>query len=171
MARARELIASGAAAETAWHDAAAETAEQLRALDDPLLAGRAVDVEDVGARVVAALTGAGPALALEGVIVDDELTPRETAALDPQLVRAIATARGTPTAHAAILARALGLPGVVGLGPAVLAIPGGHPGAARRRRGHGAGGAGRAGRGRRPRAGRGRPRAAAPRGSTPASPR
>jgi multiphosphoryl transfer protein len=127
LARARELIASGAAAETAWHDAAGETAELLCALDDPLLAGRAVDVEDVGARVVAALTGAGPALALEGVIVGDELTPRETAALDPQLVKAVATARGTPTAHAAILARALGLPGVVGLGPAVLAIPEGTP--------------------------------------------
>ena len=127
LARARELIASGSAAEAAWHDAAAETAEQLRALDDPLLAGRAVDVEDVGARVVAALTGTGPALALEGVIVGEELTPRETAALDPQLVKAIATARGTPTAHAAILARALGLPGVVGLGPAVLAIPEGTP--------------------------------------------
>lgn len=127
LARARKLIASGAAAETAWHDAAGETAEQLRTLDDPLLAGRAVDVEDVGARVVAALTGASPALAIEGVIVGDELTPRETAALDPQLVKAIATARGTPTAHAAILARALGLPAVVGLGPAVLAIPEGTP--------------------------------------------
>jgi multiphosphoryl transfer protein len=127
VARARELIASGATAEGAWHDAAAETAGQLRALDDPLLAGRAVDVEDVGARVVAALTGAEPALALEGVVVGDELTPRETAALDPQLVQAIATARGTPTAHAAILARALGLPGVVGLGRAVLAIPDGTP--------------------------------------------
>ena len=127
LARTRELIASGATAERAWHDAAAQTAEQLRALDDPLLAGRAVDVEDVGARVVASLTGAGPAVPLEGVIVGDELTPRETAALDPERVKAIATARGTPTAHAAILARALELPGVVGLGPAVLAIPEGTP--------------------------------------------
>ena len=121
--------------------------------------------------MVAALTGAGPALALEGVIVDDELTPRETAALDPQLVKAIATARGTPTAHAAILARALGLPGVVGLGPAVLAIPEGTPvlldgdrarcwwrRTSRPRQTPASG---------RPR----RPRAGAPRGSTPASPR
>ncbi len=127
LARTRELIGSGATAERAWHDAAAETATQLRSLDDPLLSARAVDVEDVGGRVVAALTGAGPAVALEGVIVGDELTPRETAALDPELVKAIATARGTPTAHAAILARALGLPCVVGLGPEVLAIPDGTP--------------------------------------------
>ena len=127
LARTRELIASGATAERAWHDAASETTQQLRALDDPLLAGRAVDVEDVGARVVASLTGVAPAVALEGVVVGDELTPRDTAALDPERVKAIATARGTPTAHAAILARALGLPGVVGLGPAVLAIPEGTP--------------------------------------------
>jgi multiphosphoryl transfer protein len=125
--RTRELIGSGATAERAWHEAAAETASQLRSLDDPLLSARAVDVEDIGGRVVAALTDGGPAVVPEGVIVGDELTPRETAALDPKLVKAIATARGTPTAHAAILARALGLPGVVGLGPEVLAIPQGTP--------------------------------------------
>jgi phosphocarrier protein FPr len=56
------------------------------------------------------------------VLVAGELTPRDTAALDPALVRGIATAHGTATAHAAILARALGLPAVVGLGPLVLAI-------------------------------------------------
>jgi phosphoenolpyruvate-protein phosphotransferase/dihydroxyacetone kinase phosphotransfer subunit len=129
VAAARSAIEQGAAAESAWYDASDQTATQLRSLDDPLLAGRAADVEDVGARVVAVLTGGEPSSgpALEGVVVGDELTPRDAAGLDPRLVKAIATARGTPTAHAAILARALGLPAVVGLGPAVLAIAEGTP--------------------------------------------
>jgi multiphosphoryl transfer protein len=129
LTKARAAIEAGAAAENAWHAASGEVASQLRALDDPLLAQRAADVEDVGQRVVAALGGeeARPTIELDGVIVSEELTPRDTAALDPKLVKAIATARGTPTAHAAILARALGLPGVVGLGGSVLAIAEGTP--------------------------------------------
>jgi multiphosphoryl transfer protein len=124
LTRARAEIDSGATAERAWRTASEETAAQWRGLDDRMLRERAADVEDVGRRVLAALAGreARPTLAGEGVVVSDELTPRDTAALDPALVKAIATARGTPTAHAAILARALGLPAVVGLGPSVLAI-------------------------------------------------
>ena len=49
-------------------------------------------------------------------------TPAAAAALDPDRVLGIVTARGSATAHAAILARALGLPAVVGLGDAVLEI-------------------------------------------------
>jgi phosphocarrier protein FPr len=77
----------------------------------------------VGRRVVAAITGAEVAGAgASGIVIADELTPADAAGLDPEHVLAIATARGSTTAHAAILARALGLPAVVGLGPAVLAV-------------------------------------------------
>ena len=44
-------------------------------------------------------------------MIAGELTPGDAATLDPALVTGIATAHGTATAHAAILARALGLPG------------------------------------------------------------
>ena len=55
-------------------------------------------------------------------MIADELTPTDAAGLDPDRVLGIVTARGSATAHAAILARALGLPAVVGLGDAVLGI-------------------------------------------------
>ena len=55
-------------------------------------------------------------------MIADELTPADAARLDPALVLGIATARGSSTSHAAILARALGLPAVVGLGDGVLGI-------------------------------------------------
>jgi multiphosphoryl transfer protein len=123
--RARSDIAGGATAETAWYAASERAAAEARALDDRLLRARAVDIEDVGRRVVAALTGgeaaSGPAE--PGIVIAGELTPADAAALDPELVKGIATAHGTATAHAAILARALGLPAVVGLGNAVLAVP------------------------------------------------
>jgi len=128
LARAREGIRSGATAEAAWYEATQAAAADTRALDDPLLQARAIDIEDTGRRVVSALTGdtaGGPAR--EGIVIASELTPADAAGLDPELVRGIATAHGTATAHAAILARALGLPAVVGLGESVLAIGEGTP--------------------------------------------
>jgi phosphoenolpyruvate-protein phosphotransferase/dihydroxyacetone kinase phosphotransfer subunit len=121
---ARERIQAGAPAETAWYAASLQTAAAWRALDDELLRERAADVEDVGRRVLAALTGREPRASLRGpgVLVVAELTPAAAAALDIDLVHGIAAARGTATAHAAILARAFGIPAAVGLGPSVLAI-------------------------------------------------
>jgi phosphoenolpyruvate-protein phosphotransferase len=79
--------------------------------------------------VIAALSGeaGGGGAAAAGLVIADELTPAEAAGLDPERVLGIATAQGSVTAHAAILARALGLPAVVGLGPAVLEIEDGTP--------------------------------------------
>jgi phosphoenolpyruvate-protein phosphotransferase/dihydroxyacetone kinase phosphotransfer subunit len=122
---ARAAIEGGVPAERAWLTAAEDAASTYRTLEEPLLRERAADVEDVGRRVVAAIIGDGrPAgLSEEGIVVAGELTPADAAGLDSALVRGIATARGTPTAHAAILARALGIPAVVGLGEEVLAVP------------------------------------------------
>ncbi len=122
LAPARTAIDGGASAEGAWHDAAVEVAARYRALSEPLLAERATDVLDVGQRVVDALTGTAERAGAEGIVIADELTPGQAAGLQPDSVLAIATARGSVTAHAAILARALGLPAVVGLGEAVLRI-------------------------------------------------
>ena len=125
LAPALASIESGASAERAWYDAAQQVAAQYRSLNDRLLAERATDVLDVGTRVVEVLTG-GEHGALHhehsGIVLADELTPAQAARFDPNLVLGIATARGSTTTHAAILARALGLPAVVGLGPGVLKI-------------------------------------------------
>ena len=136
---ARAAIDGGDSAERAWYDAAQQVAAIYRGLAEPLLQERAIDVLDVGRRVVSALTAAdgdedgdgdgdgdGRAGAQSaGIVIADELTPADAAGLDPERVLAIATARGSVTAHAAILARSLGLPAVVGLGDAVLRIPDG----------------------------------------------
>lgn len=119
---AQAAIAAGAGAEQAVYDATQQLAARYRALSEPLLRERATDVLDVGRRIINALLGQGSDGAAAGIVIADELTPADAASLDPERVLAVATARGSVTAHAAILARALGLPAVVGLGPGILQI-------------------------------------------------
>jgi multiphosphoryl transfer protein len=126
IAPVRSAILDGArGAGEAWKEAVDRVAETWRALDDPYLRERAADVEAVGAQVLAHLLGsasARPSLAGGGVLIAADLTPTDTAGLDPAAVVGIATALGGPTSHSAILARSLGIPSVVGLGRAVLEI-------------------------------------------------
>jgi phosphocarrier protein FPr len=112
----------GLNAAAAWAAATHQMADQYRGLDDAYLQARAADVEDVGRQVVAELLGLDPRPTVSGVgiLIAHDLTPADTAALDPAAVYGIATAAGGPTSHTAILARSLGIPAVVGLGPAVL---------------------------------------------------
>jgi phosphoenolpyruvate-protein phosphotransferase len=97
----------------------------IAAIDDAYLRERAADVDAVGQEIGRALSGGGSALAAVppgAIIVAPDLTPAETAELRGGTVAGFATAYGGPTGHTAILARALGIPAVVGLGAAALAI-------------------------------------------------
>src|SRR4051812_9670336 len=70
---------------------------------------------------------AGPAGAAAGILIAPDRAPGDAAALDPEVVTGLALARGGATSHAAILARALGIPTVAGLGPGILALAPGTP--------------------------------------------
>ena len=127
LARAGRRIAEGASAGWAWQQTIEAEAASLEKLDDPLLAGRAIDLRDVGTRVLRPLAGVveeEPDLPDEPVILlADDLTPSDAAVLDPEYVLGFCTAGGGPTSHAAIIARSLGIPAVVGAGPAVAHQP------------------------------------------------
>lgn len=123
---ADRAIDEGAPAARAWHDAAADAAAAYERLDDPYLRARSADVLDVGRRVAGILTG-GSATGLAGVLVAAELGAAEVAGLDAERVTGIAMAASGPTAHAAIIARALGIPAVTGLGRGILAVAEGTP--------------------------------------------
>ncbi|MFF9643058.1 putative PEP-binding protein [Kitasatospora aureofaciens] len=81
-------------------------------------AERAPDLDDLRDRAVAHLLGLPtPGLPDPGhpyVLVAEDLAPADTALLDPERVLALVTVRGGPTSHTAILAKALGVPAVVG---------------------------------------------------------
>ena len=93
----------------------------LEALPDPLLAARASDVRDAVSRAIALMRGESTtsqalnALQHPCIIVARDLTPSDTAQLRPEFVLGICTVQGGPTAHAAILARALEIPAMAGL--------------------------------------------------------
>lgn len=111
----------------AWQSLIQEQVKLLSGLADPLLAARAADVRDVGQQVATHLSSNGrqstvPLPERPYILVADDLTPSETIALDKNLVLGICTASGGPTAHAAILARALKLPAIVAVGEKVLAL-------------------------------------------------
>ena len=119
----QERIADGQNAAVAWQRAIKIRADAVAALNDPLLAERAADLRDVGQRVLRLLVGEidGPALPEKpAVILAQDLTPSDTATLSGLDVLGFCTAAGGPTAHAAIIARALRLPAVVSAGPSVL---------------------------------------------------
>jgi phosphoenolpyruvate-protein phosphotransferase/dihydroxyacetone kinase phosphotransfer subunit len=129
---AREgVMREGKNAARAWADAVAAAATAWEALDDPYLRARAADLRNVGEQVLRHLLGpsadvgpAGASLAAgaEGILVAPDLTPAQAAGLDPARVLGVACAFGGPTSHAAILARSLGIPAVVGAGRALLGV-------------------------------------------------
>ncbi|KJS56102.1 phosphoenolpyruvate--protein phosphotransferase [Streptomyces rubellomurinus] len=86
-------------------------------------AERAPDLADLRDRAVAQLLGLPvPGLPDPGhpyVLVADDLAPADTALLDPERVLALVTVHGGPTSHTAILAKALGVPAVVGCAEAL----------------------------------------------------
>ena len=106
-------------------------AKVLESLDDEYLAARAVDMRDVGTRLVKCLMGvqgdSGMPRTLEegSIIVAHDLAPSDTASLDVQKVTAMLLDKGGKTSHTAILARSLGIPAVVGLQDATASIQSG----------------------------------------------
>ena len=103
--------------------AARSAAELLSGLLDPLLAARAADVRDVGARIARLI--AGRAIALPdrpSIAVAEDLPPSITAEIPPGTLLGIVIEGGSPVSHAAILARGLGIPAVVAAGGLLAAV-------------------------------------------------
>lgn len=124
--RAKKAIKQGTNAEKAWMDAIEFFAKMMEQIPDETLSSRALDIRDVGRRVLGhmlGLSGGRTALTEPSIIVGDDLSPSDTVSLDKDLVLGFITARGGPTSHAAILAKAFGLPAVVGLGEEILQLP------------------------------------------------
>src|SRR5213594_2881562 len=102
-----------------FQEVATRYAETLNKIDDPYLRERALDVQDVTKRVIRNLQGktskAFLGLSEPHILIAHNLTPSDTASMNRANVLGIATDLGSRTSHAAILARSLGIPAVVGL--------------------------------------------------------
>jgi phosphoenolpyruvate-protein phosphotransferase (PTS system enzyme I) len=105
--------------EWVFQEVAGRYAETLSKIDDPYLRERALDIQDVARRVVRNLQGKAPkaflALTEPHILVAHNLTPSDTASVNKKHVLGIATDLGSRTSHAAIMARSLNIPAIVGL--------------------------------------------------------
>ena len=117
------LIGKGKSAAYAFHRSVEDSAKRLLKMKNKLLANRASDLRDVSRRVVGILLkdrqkiGNFPE---NTILIAQELTPSQAAGLDTRKIAGFATVRGGATSHAAILARALAIPAIVGLPEDVL---------------------------------------------------
>ena len=121
----RARIAGNESAAWAWQQSIQSRVTELANVANERLAARSVDLHDVGQRVLRLLAGTeyeneSVVPAEPVILVADDLTPSDTAKLDPKRILALCTASGGPTSHTAIIARSLDLPAVVGAGASVL---------------------------------------------------
>ena len=115
----RRIGETGINAEAAVSAEIATIARRFEGMDDPYLRARGEEVREVGLRVVRNLTdkefqgfgGLGP----DSIIIAEEITPADTALMDPKIVGGFATSVGGAEGHTAIMARSLGLPAVLGI--------------------------------------------------------
>ncbi|WP_336817314.1 phosphoenolpyruvate--protein phosphotransferase [Burkholderia gladioli] len=127
------LVVDGHGLAWSWHRATEQQAAKLAALPDPLLAARAADLRDVARRVLghlgdadvegsADVSGDGAGQGAPAILIAEDLTPSDTAQLDPAVTLGFCTVAGGPTSHTAILARTMGVPAAVACGAALLAL-------------------------------------------------
>jgi phosphotransferase system enzyme I (PtsI) len=94
-------------------------AQALLRVEDDYLRERAADVRDVTRRILRNLSGSSTSslakLDRPCILVANDLAPSEAATINKEKVLAFATDLGSPTSHTAIMARALGIPAIVGL--------------------------------------------------------
>ena len=117
---ARAGIQAGHWAPAAWRDAVLARVRLLEQAEDPYLSTRAEDIRDLGRRVLHRLRAA-PLHALEPaagrcVLAAEEMSVAHLAAAPPEQLAGIVCLRGSALSHVALLARAMGIPAVMGLG-------------------------------------------------------
>ncbi|MCC7371511.1 MAG: phosphoenolpyruvate--protein phosphotransferase [Chloroflexi bacterium] len=122
-------IEDGHSAAWSWQRTVETRVSDVQQIGNATLAGRAADLHDVGQRVLRVLAGTEegePSLpSSPAILVAENLSPSDTAKLDPNLILGLCTVLGGPTAHTAIIARSLGIPAIVGAGAALLELPDG----------------------------------------------
>jgi len=114
--RVTEVIRGGLTAEAAVHRVAQDFRARMRSIADPYLRERLADLEDLAARLVHALTGAAsaPVNVLGTILLVRRLGPAQLLDWHARGIAGVMIEEGSAGGHAAIVARALGVPAVGG---------------------------------------------------------
>ena len=111
-------IEQGMGAARAVHEVVQHYIQAFSAMEDPYLRERSADMEDIGRRIIDAIEGNNSneiTLKEKRVLVADEIFPSNLAMLDPNKILGIVTEKGNSYSHAAIMAKSLGIPAVLGV--------------------------------------------------------
>ena len=117
MRRVREVVSGGLTAEAAVHRATNEFRERMRRIKDPYIRERLADLEDLASRLLTVLTGeqALPAVPRGAILFTRRLGPAQLLEWHTRGIGGVVIEEGSASGHAAILARALGLPALGGV--------------------------------------------------------
>ncbi len=119
LSQMQDRIDSGQCAEAALDEVCSTYADMFAGVDDEMMRQRATDVRDIRARMLALLLGEESvdvaSVPAGSVLLARDLTPSMTVGIHPENVAALLTEVGSKTSHSAILARALGIPAVLGI--------------------------------------------------------
>ncbi len=116
--RITDMIDQGVGATRAVHDVVQHYIQAFSAMEDPYLRERSADMEDIGRRIIDAIEGNNSAevtLKEKRILVADEIFPSNLAMLDLGKILGIVTEKGNAYSHAAIMAKSLGIPAVLGV--------------------------------------------------------
>ena len=124
MRRVRDAIGTGLSAEAAILRVTNEVRDRMRRMADPYLRERLADLEDLAGRLLAALDGSSAAepVAPGSILVTRRLGPAQLLEWHARGIGGVVIEEGSPGGHAAILARALGLPALGGARGAMEAV-------------------------------------------------
>jgi len=113
-----DLIDQGVGATRAVHDVVHHYVQAFSAMEDPYLRERSADMEDIGRRLIDVLEGndkTAVTLKEKRVLVAEEIFPSDLAMLDHDKILGIVTEKGNIYSHAAIMAKSMGIPAVLGI--------------------------------------------------------
>lgn len=112
-----EKIRGGQWAQGALRTVVMEHVQQFSMMDDPYLRERATDIKDLGRRVLAYMQESGPAdieFPEDTILVADEITPAMLGEVPSDKLLGLVSVHGSGNSHAAILARSMGIPTIMG---------------------------------------------------------
>jgi phosphotransferase system enzyme I (PtsP) len=113
-----DLIDQDLGATRAVHEVVQHYVQAFSAMEDPYLRERSADMEDIGRRIIDAMEGndtSSVKLKEKRIIVAEEIFPSDLAMLDHDKILGIVTEKGNVYSHAAIMAKSLGIPAVLGI--------------------------------------------------------
>lgn len=118
--RAKEIIKEdNVTAQYAMQATSLEYSNIFKQMDDPYMQGRAVDIEDVSARIIRVLMGIKEKnlsnLKEPIILVANDLLPSDTVKMDKKNILGIITEKGSEMSHSSILARTMQIPAIVGI--------------------------------------------------------